>query len=114
QGDQRPGKNVGDDDVSLFLGQVLGQVDREARRVDAVTGGVVARGFYGLRIDVRADCVLCAQKQGGNGQDARATTEVEHRTTLQCLTVQPLQAQCSGRMGAGAKGQSRIEQQVDG
>src|SRR5690606_29748466 len=39
QGDQRPGKNVGDDDVSLFLGQVLGQVDREARRVDAVTGG---------------------------------------------------------------------------
>ena len=39
----------------MLLGHVRGQVDREARRVDAIARSVVARGFQRLRVDIGAD-----------------------------------------------------------
>src|SRR5690606_11125834 len=47
---QRAGQDVGDHHVGLLGGQILRQVDRELRRVDAVAVGVVAGGFQGLGV----------------------------------------------------------------
>ena len=109
--DQRPGEDVGQQQVyAQIRGQRVGQPGLQARG-DAVACGVVVGREQRLRVEVDAPGRLGAEQQGGNGEDPRAAAVVEQRGGRR-VTVEPFEAERRGRVGAGAERQARVEDQV--
>ena len=77
--DQQAGEQVGDDDVERTRRRGRGRARECERAVDAVDRGVLARHRAGVGIGVDAPHLAGAELRGGDGEDARAGADVEHR-----------------------------------
>ena len=79
-----------------------------------VGAAVVVGGLYGCWVDVHSVDISCTKLGGTNGQNARAATIVQRapQRTLG-LARNPAQAHTGCGVGAGTKGQTRVQTNAD-
>ena len=76
-----------------------------------VEGGVFIGHVHALLVNVAGHGPVRSQQQGGNGQNAAAAAQVQHRFPAPDVLFQGRQAQAGGGMAAGAEGEARVQPQ---
>ena len=110
---QRRGQNVGQHGLVAAFGRVH-QIRQAGVQRHMVAVGVDARRFHCGRVDVHRIDLRGTEFGRTDRQNARAAAIVQHRAQLACIARlavarNPAQAHARGGMGAGAKGQTRIQ-----